>query len=104
MIIFYLKTQRFIFKSTLRNTSVIMDPFTQVKSAEDIVKSTTKLYLKKGCIFLNKQTNKRKSRKALCCSVLNVTPYDGLYGEARGSSRSPGHGESIIFSISLTEI
>ena len=99
MIIFYLKTQRLILKSTLRNTSLIMDPFTQVKSAEDIVKSTTTLYLKKGCISLKKQTNKRKTRKALCCSVLNVTSYDGLVGEARGSSRSPGHGESIIFSI-----
>lgn len=104
MIIFYLKTQRLILKSTLRNTSLIMDPFTQVKSAQDIVKSTTTLYLKKGCISLKKQTNKRKTRKALCCSVLNVTPYDGLVGEARGSSRSPGHGESIIFSISLPEI
>ena len=99
MIIFYLKTQ-----STLRNTSVIMDPFTQVKSAEDIVKSTTTLYLKKGCISFKTQTNKRKTRKALCYSVLNITLYDGLYREARGSSRSPGHGESIIFSISLPEI
>lgn len=99
MIIFYLKTQRLILKSTLRNTSLIMDPFAQVKSAEDIVKSTTTLYVKKGCISLKTQTNKRKTRKALCCSVLNVTPYDGLVGEARGSSRSPGHGESIIFSI-----
>ena len=104
MIIFYLKTQRLILKSTLRNTSLIMDPFTRVKSAEDIVKSTTTLYLKKRCISLKKQTNKRKTRKALCCSVLNVTPYDGLVGEARGSRRSPGPGESIIFSTSLPEI
>ena len=85
----------------MRNTSVIMDLFTQVKSAEDMVKSTASKLSQKGVHFFkkNKQTNKQKTRKALCRSVLNVTPYVGLYGEARGSSRSPGHGESIIFSI-----
>ena len=64
MIIFYLKTQRFILKTALRNTSVIMDPFTQVKSAEDIVKSTTKLYLKKGCISLKKKTNEKQEKRS----------------------------------------
>ena len=68
MIIFYLKTQRFILKSTLRNTSLIMDLFTHVKSAEDMVKSTTSKLSQKGVHFFkktNKQTNKKNKKSAL---------------------------------------
>ena len=81
MIIFYLKTQRLILKSTLRNTSLIMDPFTQVKSAEDIVKSTTTLYLKKGCISLKKQTNKQTKNKK--SALLQCTKRNSLWWPSR---------------------